>query len=86
LCRALGTPLVGTSANAHGGPAPVTAIEVALDLGAAVDLILDGGRCAVARPSTVVDVTQTPPRIVRVGAIREDALREILGDIVPAGA
>lgn len=86
LCRAVGAPLVGTSANAHGQPAPVTAIEVALDLGAAVDLILDGGRCALARPSTVVDVTRTPPRIVRVGAIAEDALREILGDLVRAGA
>jgi len=78
LCGAAGTALVGTSANRHGRPAPTTAVEVALDLGDAVDLILDGGRCPLAQPSTVVDVTQTPPRIVRAGAIGADALREVL--------
>lgn len=78
LCRAVGAPLTGTSANTHGHPAPVTAVEVALDLGSAVDLILDGGRCPVAQPSTVVDVTETPPRIVRAGAVSPDAVREAL--------
>jgi len=86
LCHTIGAPLVGTSANTHGRPAPVTAVEVALDLGEAVDVILDGGECPVARPSTVVDVTQTPPAVVRAGAIGADVLREFFGDLCAAGA
>lgn len=81
LCRALGMPVTGTSANTHGMPAPVSAVQVALDLGRAVDVILDGGRCPVARPSTVVDVTRTPPAVVREGAIPADVLREVLGEM-----
>ncbi len=85
LCREGGMPLVGTSANTHGMPAPVMASQVALDLGAAVDLLLDGGRCPLARPSTVIDVTRNPPVIVRAGAVRPEAIREVLGDVaIPA--
>jgi len=81
LCEAVGGPIVGTSANTHGVPAPATAALVALDLGAEVDLILDGGRCPLARASTVIDVTQTPAAIVRVGAVSLDVLREVLGEV-----
>lgn len=69
LVRALGVPLVGTSANTHGAPSPLTAQQVAFDLGDAVDLILDGGRCPVGRESTVVDATSDPPRVLRRGAV-----------------
>ncbi|HKV43726.1 MAG TPA: L-threonylcarbamoyladenylate synthase [bacterium] len=81
ICRTLGTPIVGTSANTHGLPSPVTAVQVALDLGSDVDLILDGGRCPLAKPSTVVDVTRTPPGVVRAGAVSLAAIREVLGEI-----
>jgi L-threonylcarbamoyladenylate synthase len=81
LCQALGGPIVGTSANTHGLPAPMTAALVASDLGAEVDLILDGGRCPLARASTVIDVTRTPAVIVRAGAVPADALREVLGEV-----
>jgi len=82
LCRALGMPVVGTSANTHGMPAPTTATQVALDLGPAVDLILDGGRTPLGRPSTVIDVTRTPPALIRAGAISLEALKEVLGEVV----
>ncbi len=78
LCRALGMAITGTSANTHGLPAPISASQVALDLGPAVDLILDGGRCPLARPSTVIDVTRTPPAIIREGAIGADAIAAVL--------
>lgn len=81
MCEALGGPIVGTSANTHGVPAPMTAALVALDLGAEVDLILDGGRCPLARASTVIDVTRIPAVIVRAGAVSGDALREVLGEV-----
>ncbi len=82
LCRALGGPIVGTSANRHGGPAPVTAIQVVLEMGAEMDMILDGGRCPLARPSTVIDITRHPAMLVRAGAIPLEAVREIIGDVV----
>lgn len=85
LCRAVGLPIVGTSANLHGMPAPLMASHVALDLGDAVDLILDGGRCPLGRPSTVVDVTRTPPIIVRAGAISAEAIREVLDAVAVPG-
>ncbi len=85
LCRALGGPIVGTSANRHGGPAPVTAIQVVLDVGAETDIVLDGGRCPLARPSTVIDVTRHPAMIVRAGAVPLEAIREIVGEVVGPG-
>ncbi len=69
LVQTLGVPIVGTSANSHGMPAPVTAQQVIYDLGDRVDLVLDGGRTLLGVESTVVDVTGPAPRIVRVGAI-----------------
>jgi L-threonylcarbamoyladenylate synthase len=69
LVRDLGVPLVGTSANRHGAPSPLTAQQVAFDLGDAVDLLLDGGRCPGGRESTVVDATSDPPRVLRRGAV-----------------
>jgi len=81
LCLALGMPVTGTSANSHGSPPPVTALEVAMDLGDRVDVLLDGGRCPGARPSTVIDVTRTPPAVVRPGAIPAEALSELTGDL-----
>ena len=76
LVRLLGAPITGTSANVSGEPEPVTADDVRAQLGDAVDLVIDGGRCAGGRPSTVVDCTVSPPRIVREGAIsREELVR-----------
>lgn len=76
LVRLLGEPITGTSANLAGGAEPLTADDVRAQLGDAVDLIIDGGRCPGGRPSTVVDCTVEPPRIVREGAIaREELVR-----------
>ena len=76
LVRQLGAPITGTSANISGGPEPLTAEDVRSQLGDAVDLVIDGGRCPGSRPSTVVDCTVAPLRIVREGAIsREELIR-----------
>ncbi|OGO52907.1 MAG: threonylcarbamoyl-AMP synthase [Chloroflexi bacterium RBG_16_68_14] len=74
LARLLGGPITGTSSNVSGGPEPLTADEARSQLGDAVDLILDGDRCPGGRPSTVVDCTVEPPRIVREGAISRQEL------------
>jgi L-threonylcarbamoyladenylate synthase len=73
LIRETGVPLIGTSANSHGRPAPRTAQQVIFDIGNQVDLLLDGGRTRLAAPSTVVDTTQGL-RIVRAGAIPAEAV------------
>lgn len=85
LCRALGMPVTGTSANTHGNPAPVTAIEVGMDLGGHVDLILDGGACPGGHPSTVIDITRTPAVVLRAGGVPLAELRDVAGDVTGPG-
>jgi len=79
LCTRAG-PLAVTSANRHGRPPCTTADEVAAafgwpgtpaDTGAALAVVVDGGRCDGA-PSTVVDCTVSPPACLREGAVRWD--------------
>jgi L-threonylcarbamoyladenylate synthase len=68
LAAALG-PLPVTSANVSGLPEGRTAAEIVTQLGDAVALVLDGGPSRGGPPSTVVDCTVEPPRILRAGAI-----------------
>ncbi len=74
LLTAFGGPVAAPSANRFGKVSPTTAAHVRADLGADVDVILDGGASAVGVESTIVDVTCTPPLIVRVGGIGADEL------------
>ena len=76
LIRALGAPLATTSANLSGGSNPVTAADVLTQLGGRIPLILDGGPCPGGMPSTVLDLTQSPPRILREGGIPADMLEK----------
>jgi L-threonylcarbamoyladenylate synthase len=77
LIRKLGTPLIGTSANLSGRPNPITAQEVREQLGDEVDFIINGGGCPAGIASTVVDVTQEMPRILREGAVPRVELEEV---------
>ena len=70
---ALVGPLATTSANRHGAPTPHDASGVVGALGDDLDLVLDGGERRGA-PSTVVDMTTRPWRIVRAGAVDPAAL------------
>ena len=79
LARLLGAPITGTSANLAGGPQPLTADDVRSQIGGSVDLIIAGGRCPGGTPSTVVDCTVDPPRIVREGAISREELMRATG-------
>lgn len=63
------------SANPFGYLSPTRAEHVAAQLGDRVDLILDGGRCAVGVESTVVDVTGLLPRVLRPGGLALERLR-----------
>ncbi|MGA7563949.1 MAG: L-threonylcarbamoyladenylate synthase [Desulfobaccales bacterium] len=81
LLAALGFPVTGTSANRSGQPPLATAAAVALEMGEEVDLILDAGPTPGGRPSTVVDLTVSPPRLVRAGAISTDTLKEVIPEM-----
>ncbi len=78
LCRRLGAPLAATSANRHGQPAPVTAEEAAAQLGGRIPLLLDGGPCPGGVASTVLDLTVSPPRILRPGPVTAESLNALL--------
>ncbi len=68
LIRAAGIPFLATSANLSGQPSLVTAQEVKAQLEGKVDIILDAGRSELAQDSTIVDLTQENPQVIREGA------------------
>jgi tRNA A37 threonylcarbamoyladenosine synthetase subunit TsaC/SUA5/YrdC len=75
-------PLAVSSANRSGHPPATTALDARLQLGASVGVYLDGGPCAAAVPSSIVDLTDEAPRLLRAGAIDVDALRGVSPDLV----
>jgi L-threonylcarbamoyladenylate synthase len=77
LIRKAGVPIVGTSANLSNQPSALTAEEVQGQLGSAVDLVVDGGRCPGGIESTVVDLTGTVPIILRQGAVPEEKIKQV---------
>lgn len=79
LAAKLGAPIVGTSANLHGLPSPVTAAEVRAQLGDGVDMIIDGGACRYGRESTIIDVSGETPKIVRPGIVTKAEIEKICG-------
>ena len=85
LIRLSGVPLAAPSANRFGAVSPTTAEHVRNDLGASVDVILDGGPCPVGVESTIVDTTVEPVQILRAGAITSDDVTAVLDtDVVGA--
>jgi tRNA threonylcarbamoyl adenosine modification protein (Sua5/YciO/YrdC/YwlC family) len=70
-------PMAVSSANRHSLPAATTADEAQQQLGDAIDVYLDGGPCADNVPSTILDLTQAMPRMLRAGALSIDDLRKV---------
>jgi len=70
IVEALGAPLTAPSANPAGAQPPTTAVEVLRHFASGIDLVLDGGPTPGGAPSTVLDVTVDPPRLLRAGAVR----------------
>ena len=78
LLRQAGIPLAGPSANPSGKPSPKTAAEVLGYFDGRIDALLDGGKCGIGKESTILDLTVTPYRILRQGALAEDAIDDAL--------
>jgi len=85
LCRAViraaGVPVAAPSGNLSGKPSPTTARHMLDDMDGRIDAILDGGPCQVGVESTIVDLTCTPPRLLRPGGIPLEELRDVLGEV-----
>jgi len=75
-------PIAAPSANRSGRPSPTTADHVLADLGGRIDIVLDAGPTAVGVESTVIDLTTSPPAILRPGGVAVEALRELIPDLV----
>ena len=69
------------SANTSGRPSPTTAEHVAEDLSGKIEMIIDGGSVEIGVESTILDMTVTPPMILRPGAITKEMLEELIGEV-----
>lgn len=81
LIKACGCPLAAPSANASKHVSPTTAMHVYDDLNGRIPLILDGGECRVGIESTVLSLVTPVPTILRPGAVTEEMLSEVLGEV-----
>ena len=79
LLAAVGGPVVSTSANRAGEPAPRTLGGVPAELRRSVDVVVDAGTPLSGRPSTIVAVEGDALRVVRSGSVPADALQHRLG-------
>ena len=84
LLAAFGGGIAAPSANRFGRISPTSAAHVQEELGAAVDCVLDGGPCQVGIESTILDLSQGQPRLLRPGAISASTLEALLGTALVA--
>lgn len=82
LLRAFAGPIAAPSANRSGFVSPTTAAHVLAELDGRIPLILDGGASAIGLESTVVDLTTSPPTLLRPGGITAEQIRAITGQLI----
>jgi L-threonylcarbamoyladenylate synthase len=82
LVEEAGVPIAAPSANSFGRPSPTCAEHVLEDLIGKIDLVLDGGPTPVGVESTVMDLTCSPPAILRPGGVSRESLAEIIPEVV----
>lgn len=81
LIKAANTPIAAPSANRSGKPSPTRAEHVWRDLAGRIAAILDGGETKVGLESTVLDLTEDRPVLLRPGSITLEQLEEVLGPV-----
>ena len=81
LIEISGIPIAAPSANLSGKPSPTQAAHVIEDLSGKVDVIISGGSCSVGLESTVLDLTEDIPVILRPGGVTLEDLQEVLGNV-----
>lgn len=81
LIRESGGYIAAPSANTSGKPSPTLAEHVALDLNGRIPMILDGGPVGIGIESTIVDLTESVPMILRPGYITQEMLENVIGEV-----
>ncbi len=82
IIRLSGVPIAAPSANISGKPSTTTAQHVLHDHAGKIDAVVDGGPCRVGVESTIVDLTEDRPRLLRPGGVTPEQLVAVLGDLV----
>ena len=82
LIEQSGCLIAAPSANTSGKPSPTEAAHVALDLDGKIPMILDGGPVGIGIESTIIDLTEDMPMILRPGYITQQMLEDVLGEEV----
>ena len=82
LIEESGCLIAAPSANTSGKPSPTEASHVALDMDGRIPMILDGGEVGIGIESTIIDLTEEVPMILRPGYITQEMLEEVLGEEV----
>ena len=81
IIREAGIPVAAPSGNTSGRPSPTTAQHMLEDMDGKINGIVDGGPCSVGVESTIIDLTVTPPRLLRPGGLTLEALEAVLGTV-----
>lgn len=79
--KATGVPVAAPSANISGKPSPTKAEHVVFDMNGRVDAIICGGDATVGVESTIIDMTEDVPVILRPGGITPEDIKKVLGDV-----
>ena len=82
IIRLAGVPVAAPSANISGKPSTTTAAHVLHDHDGKIAAIVDDGACRVGVESTIVDLTEERPRLLRPGGITPEQLISVLGDLI----
>lgn len=81
MIRCGGGYIAAPSANTSGRPSPTLAEHVAEDMDGIIPMILDGGAVGIGIESTIVDLTEEIPTILRPGFITKEMLEEVVGEV-----
>ena len=85
VCRAIiaaaDVPVAAPSGNTSGRPSPTNMADMLEDMDGKIDGIVDGGPCSVGVESTIIDLTEQPPRLLRPGGITLEQLKSVLGEV-----
>lgn len=82
IIRESGTFVAAPSANLSGRPSPTTGEHVIEDLSGRVDMIVDGGAIEIGLESTIVDLSEDVPVVLRPGYVTPDELSAVLGNVI----
>ena len=79
--RVCGVPVAAPSANVSGRPSPTNFKDVLSDMEGRVEGIIDGGDCSVGVESTVIDMSEDMPRILRPGGVTAEMIEAVIGEV-----